>query len=46
MFIRIFLNGKKDLFDLSNYSKESEFFDDTNKKVIGKIKDELHWSYY
>ena len=30
----------KDLFDFSNYSKDSEFYDDTNKKVIGKIKDE------
>ena len=29
-----------DLFDFSNYSKDSNFFDDTNKKVIGKIKDE------
>ena len=31
----------KDLFDLSNYSKDSNFFDGTNKKVIGKMKDEL-----
>ena len=31
---------RKDLFDFSNYSKDSDFFDDTNKKVIGKIKDE------
>ena len=30
----------KNLFDFSNYSKDSEFFDDTNKKVIGKMKDE------
>ena len=30
----------KDLFDFSNYSKDSEFFDDTYKKVIGKMKDE------
>ena len=30
----------KDLFDFSNYSKDLEFFDDTNKKVIGKMKDE------
>ena len=28
----------KDLFDFSNYSKDSEFYDDTNKKVIGKMK--------
>ena len=30
----------KDLFDFSNYSKDSKFFDETNEKVIGKIKDE------
>ena len=30
----------KDLFDFSNYSKDSTFYGDTNKKVIGKMKDE------
>ena len=30
-----------DLFDFSNYSKDSKFFDETNKKVIGKMKDEF-----
>ena len=30
----------KDLFDFSNYFKDSRFYDDTNKKVIGKMKDE------
>ena len=30
----------KDLFDFSNYSKDSKFYDDVNKKVIGKMKDE------
>ena len=30
----------KDLFDFSNYLKDSAFYDDTNKKVIGKMKDE------
>ena len=30
----------KDLFDFSNYSKDSKFFDNNNKKVIGKMKDE------
>ena len=29
----------KNLFDFSNYSKDSNFFDSTNKKVIGKMKD-------
>ena len=28
------------LFDFSNYLKDSKFFDETNKKVIGKMKDE------
>ena len=31
----------KDLFDFSNYSKDLRFFDRTNKKVIGKMKDEF-----
>ena len=28
----------KDLFDFSNYSKDSIFYDDTNKNVIGIMK--------
>ena len=32
---------QKHLFDFSNYPKDSKFFDETNKKVIGKIKDEF-----
>ena len=31
----------KDLFHFSNYSKDSKFFDETNKKVIVKMKDEF-----
>ena len=31
----------KDLFDFSNYSKDSKFFNETNKKVIDKMKDEF-----
>ena len=31
----------KDLFDFSNYSKDSKFFNETNKKVIGKMKYEF-----
>ena len=31
----------KDLFNFSNCSKDSKFFNETNKKVIGKIKDEF-----
>ena len=30
----------KHLFDFSNFPKDSKFFDETNKKVIGKMKDE------
>ena len=32
---------QKDLFDFSNYSKDSKLLDDTNKKAIGKMKDEF-----
>ena len=28
------------MFDFSNYPKDSKFFDQVNKKFIGKIKDE------
>ena len=31
----------KGLFDFSNYSKDSKFFNETNKKVIDKMKDEF-----
>ena len=31
----------KHLFEFSNYPKESKFFDETNKKVIGKMKDKF-----
>ena len=31
----------KDLFDFSNYSKDSKFFDEANKKVIGKMEDKF-----
>ena len=31
----------KNLFDFSNYSKDSNFFDETNKNVIGKMEDEF-----
>ena len=32
----------KELFDFSGYSKDSIYFDDTNKKKLGKMKDELN----
>ena len=31
----------KNLFYFSNYSKDSKFFDSTNKNVVGKMKDEF-----
>ena len=31
----------KDLFGFGNYSKDSKFFDETNKNVIGRMKDEF-----
>ena len=31
----------KDLFDFSNYSKELKFYSERNKKVIGKMQDEM-----
>ena len=31
---------QKHLFDFSNYPKDSNFFDPTNKNVIGKMKGE------
>ena len=29
------------LFDFSDYPEDSKFFDSVNKKVIGKMKDEV-----
>ena len=34
----------KDLLDLSNYPKDSKFFNETNENVIGKMKDEFDGS--
>ena len=34
------IKNNKDLFDLSEYSKDNELYDPTNKKVIGKFKNE------
>ena len=31
--------GRKKLFDISDYSEDSKFYDSANKKVIGKMKD-------
>ena len=40
MLMKNFLSGKI-CFDFSNYSKDSKVFNETNKKVIGKMKDEF-----
>ena len=34
--------ANKHLFDFSGYEKESPFYSDENKKLIGKMKDELN----
>ena len=34
------MKESKDLYDLSNYPKDSPYYDATNKKVLGKFKDE------
>ena len=36
------LYADKQLFDFSGYEKEGPFYNDENKKVIGKMKDELN----
>ena len=35
------LFNQKHLFDFSNYPKDSKFFDEADKKVIDKMKDEF-----
>ena len=35
----------KHLFDFSGYEKESPFYNDGNKKVISKMKDELNGEF-
>ena len=32
----------KELFDFTGYSKDSIYYDDSNKKKLGKMKDELN----
>ena len=40
MFMKSFLSAIN-LFDFSNYPKDSNFFDETTKKAIRKIEDEF-----
>ena len=32
-------DSNKEIFDFSNYSTKSKYFDDSNKLIIGKMKD-------
>ena len=41
MFMIIVLKINTCLFNFSGYSKDSVYYDDSNKKVLGKMKDEL-----
>ena len=40
------IRENKSLFDLSSYPKNNELYDATNKKVIGKFKDEATAEIY
>ena len=33
-------SNDKEIFDVSNYSTKSKYYDDSNKLVVGKMKDE------
>ena len=33
-------SNDKEMFDFSNYSAKSKYYDDSNKLVVGKMKDE------
>ena len=37
---RIKMYKYKELFDLSNFPKNSKYYCDENKKIVGKMKDE------
>ena len=39
MFMKIFI--KNNLFDFKDYPEDSNLFDPVNKKVTGKLKDEV-----
>ena len=36
----------KDLFDFGNYSEDSKFFNESNKKVIWQNERWIWWTYY
>ena len=33
----------RELFDFRGYSIDSKYYDSTNKKILGKMKDEFNW---
>ena len=35
-----YFSSNKEIFDFSNYSAKSKYYDDSNKLVVGKMKDE------
>ena len=37
-----YMISNKELYDFSDYLKDHPCYDETNKKVIGKMKDEFH----
>ena len=39
------INSMSDYFDMSEYPKESKYYNTKNKKVIGKFKDEVSSDY-
>ena len=40
--LRTFTKASKDKSDFRNYKKNSKFYDQTNKKVISKMKGEIN----
>ena len=36
----------KEMFDLSGYSVNSKYYDDSNELVVGKMKDQIKWFCY
>ena len=37
--VYVYFSNDKEMFDFSNYSTKSKYYDDSNKLVIGKMKD-------
>ena len=39
--VYVVFSDDKEMFDFSNYSTNSSYYDNSNKLVVGKIKDEI-----